>query len=369
MGEIAGLEVGLPGGPDGVTPEWLTSVLRTSGAIDESTTVTNATVEALHAGGLLSTLATADLELDGPGPASVVCKFPAVIETQRAMADGFGVYGKEVAFYRDIAPRSNIRMPVVHAAMIAEDGSDYCVVMEDLRHLRQPDRDAGMTFEESLVAIEALAAYHAGWNGSPELPTLREKFFSYDSPVYRMGLPGIAQAGWPAAKHHAGGLMSETVIAFGDRWVDALETMLDLMLERPTLCHHDWRADNLFFDENGDVVVIDPQIVGVTNPAFDLGYFISQSMETSTRDGRGHELIERYVSASAEHGIELDLDQVAFDTRVSIALCLMYGFASYPEYEALDPEGQAATDTLLRRSAATIEEFDAITAVDELLAR
>lgn len=369
MGEIAGLEVGLPGGPDGVTAPWLTSVLRTSGAIDAATSVTAAHVAEFQAGGLLSTLATAMLELDGPGPASVVCKFPAVVETQRAMADGFGVYVKEVAFYREIAPRSNIKMPLVHAAMIAEDGSDYCIVMEDLRHLRQPDRAAGMTFDEAIVAVDALAAYHAGWHGSPELPALREKFFSYDSPVYRMGLPGLAEAGWPAAKHHAGGLMSETVIAFGDRWLDALEPMLDLMLERPTLCHHDWRADNIFFDENGDVIVIDPQIVGVTNPAFDLGYFISQSLEGETRAGRGQELIDRYVATSAEHGVELDLDEITFDTRVSIALCLMYGFVSYPEYEALPPEGQAMTDSLLRRSATTIEEFDAITAVDELLAR
>ena len=38
--------------------------------------------------------------------------------------------------------------------------------MEDLGYLRQPDRNAGVTWDEAVKGIRALARYHAGWLGS-----------------------------------------------------------------------------------------------------------------------------------------------------------------------------------------------------------
>jgi len=284
----------------------------------------------------------------------------------RTMADAVGVYGREVAFYRDIAPRSMITMPVVHAAMSAADASNSCIVMEDLAHLRQPDRDAGMTWDDAVRGARALAAFHAGWQGSPELDELTETFMSIGSPLNRAVLPGVAEAGWPAAKVHRGHTLSADVVELGDMWIDALPKMLDQMELRPTLCHEDWRADNMFFDADDQVVMIDPQIAGVCNGAFDLAYFISQSTEREMLAGRHGELIAEYLSVMAEHGHDLDPEVFFFDTRVAAGLVLMYGFASYPDYDALTDEGKAMTNKLLRRGAEAIEDLDALAALREL---
>ena len=367
MTTIAGLEVGLPETPDAVDAAWMQRVLRVSGAIDDGTTVASAVTERFEGGGLLSALYKTTLTYDGgDGPATLFIKFPMDVPHQRAMADGFGVYPKEVGWYRDIAPRSTIRTPKVHAAMIAADHSHYCVVLEDLSHLRQADRTSGMSWDEAVAAIDALARYHADWTGSDELAGLSELFFGLDSPVYRMGLPGVAGAGWPAAKEHAPDVITREAMELGDEWVELLPTMIDRLITQPTLCHCDWRADNMFFDSAGEVVIIDPQIAGVQNLAYDIGYFISQSVEPEVYRGRIDELVGRYVETSRDRGVELDADTVLFDTRVAVAMCLMYGFASFPEYEHLDPASQDAQKHILRRAASAVTEFDALAAVREL---
>jgi hypothetical protein len=367
MGMIAGLEVGLPGGIDDVDAAWMTAVLRTSGAIDADSSVTSIASEPYIAGGLLSLLFRSTIESDDPGaPRTVIVKFPSDLPGQRAMADAFGIYNREVVFYRDIAPRSAITMPMVHAAMIAGDLSNSCIVMEDLAHLRQPSRVDGVTWDEAVKGIEALARFHAGWHNSPQLVDLMDPFISIGAPLQRRGLPSIAEHGWPGAKHHEPDVLSPDVIALGDMWVDRLDAMLDHMCTNPTLCHQDWRADNMFLDDDGEIVMIDPQIAGVANGAYDIGYFISQSMERPVRAGRERELIQKYVDVMAECGHQLDSDQVFFDTRIAVGLCLMYGFSSYANYGALDEQGKEMTRKLLRRGAESIDDLDSLEALRQL---
>jgi len=367
MGTIAGLEVGLPASIDDVDAAWMTDVLRTSGAIGGDAMVTSLSNEPFFAGGLLSLLFRSTIESDDPdAPSTVIVKFPTDMVAQRAMADAFGVYNREVVFYRDIAPRSDINMPVVHAAMTADNLSNSCIVMEDLGHLRQPDRHAGVTWDEAVSGIRALARYHAGWHGSEELPALMDPFISIGAPIQRAGLPSISENGWPGAKRHAPEVLPPDVVTLGDMWVDRLDAMLDHMCTNPTLCHQDWRADNMFIGTEGEVVLIDPQIAGVANGAYDIGYFISQSTERDVLAGRHRELIQHYVDEMADRGHSLDREQVFFDTRVAVALCLMYGFSSYAQYEELDEQGREMTLKLLRRGAQSIEDFDSLGAIREL---
>ncbi|WP_420452311.1 phosphotransferase [Ilumatobacter sp.] len=367
---IAGLEVGLPRTVDDVDAEWMTQVLRASGAIDPTSTVAEVATDPFLAGGLLGLLYRCRLRsTDARCPETVIAKFPMDVPAQRALADAFGIYRREVTFYRDIAPRSTIHVPVVHAAIIDDDGVDYCLVMEDLGHLRQPDPEAGIAWDDAVLCIRALAAYHSDWHLSPELESLTDPFVSIGSDFQRSALPGISEVGWEPAKLHASDVMSDSVVAFGDRWVERLDAMLDLMCANPTLCHQDWRSDNMFITSDDEVVVIDPQIVGVANGAYDIGYFISQSMERSERAGRGPELIGHYVDEMGRRGHDLDAERVLFDTRVAIGLCLMYGFSSYAQYDLLDERGKAMTRKLLRRGAESIDDFASAEAVDELVAR
>jgi len=360
MGTIAGIEVGLPETAEAMDAAWMQSVLRTSGEISETTTVESIAVEDFAGGGLLSMMHKCTLTYGGgDGPSTLMVKSPHNVPHQRATADAFTAYNKEVSWYRDIAPRSNVRTPKIHAAIINDDASHYCVVMEDLGGLTQASRDTGATWDQAISALDALAAYHSSWTGSDELDELKTTYFGLDSPVYAAVLPQIFAQGWPIAQQHGADFLSDEVIAFGDRWVELMPAMMAKLLENPTLCHCDWRTDNLFFDDNGETIAVDPQLIGVNNPAYDVGYLIVTSMDYETYEGRFDELVGRYVDQSAVHGVELDREKVAHDARVMIAFCLIYCVGSFPSYDMVDQSGKDVMKTFMRRVCGAMDELNA----------
>ncbi len=366
MAKIAGAEVGLPSSSDEVTPAWLTSVLRTSGALDDGVSVTAVETEPFAVGvGLLSALhrATPSYSVDTAAPDSLIVKFPIDIPHQRAIADAFNVYGREVKAYREVAPESPISTPRVHAAIHDAEASHCCIVMEDLSGHVQADAVTGATWEQAVAAIDALASFHAHWHEHDSLADMSQTFFDHGDPMFLGALPPVYEAGWPRTKELADDLLTDEVIAFGDRWVEHLPVMLERSSTPKTILHNDWRADNMFHAPDGTPIVFDFQITGVGNGAFDLAYYLSQSLERETVQGRRPELVRHYVERLAAHGIERDADEVLDDVRVISAFCIMYGFASFPEYEALPDEGKAMTRQLLRRCVEAIEDLDALDAL------
>ncbi len=365
---IAGLEVGLPASLEEVDAGWLTTVLRTSGAIDGDTNVAAAVVEPFQVGvGLLGQLARVALTYDGgDGPATVIVKWPIDIPHQRGMADGVNAYEREVRFYTELAPRSALRTVGVHAAMITEDKSNSMIVMDDLSELRQGDRVNGMAWKEAITAIRTLARFHAGWHGSPELERFSEVWYSLAHPVYNVVLPQFIDAGWAPCQVHGAQMLDDELIALGNDWTGLLPAMQRQLTTSPTLIHSDWRADNMFLDDNGELVMIDFQLTGVGNGAYDVGYFVCQSLEREVRGGRERELVQFYVDELAANGVERNIDDIWFDVRVAIAFCFLYGIVSYAQYEHLPGEGQHVIDTILRRSTQGIIDTDAIAAVRSL---
>jgi len=156
------------------------------------------------------------------------------------------------------------------------------------------------------------------------------------------------------------------MVRLGDEWADRLSAMVDCLSVTPTLCHADWKPDNLFFGGDGNVTVIDAQVSCVMDGAFDVGYFVSQSLQPSVRSGRGAELVRRYVEAMGERGVVLDLGDILFKTRVAVALCLVYGFSLFAGFDQMGPGERAAARSLLRRCAEGCTDFAVVDAVDRL---
>ncbi|MGI9598092.1 MAG: phosphotransferase [Acidimicrobiales bacterium] len=367
MGAIAGLEHGIPENPLDLDATWMTTILRTSGAIDEATTVASVESEPFQVGvGLLGQLARASMSYEaGDGPATVILKYPIDVPHQRGMADGINAYEREVRFYREIAPASELRTPAAYAAMIAEDKTDSLVVMEDLSHLRQADRANGVSWDEAVASVRTLARFHAQWHESDRLSEMAGCWYALGNPIYNVVLPQFIDAAWESCQVHGAQFLDDEIVAFGNRWVELFPAMQKQLMTSPTLVHGDWRADNMFID-GGDVVIVDFQIVGVANGAYDLAYFICQSVEREVRAGRERELVDHYVAALSTAGVTRDADQVWFDLRVAAGLCLIYGIVSYAQYELLPGEGQHVIDTILRRSTQGITDVGAIEAVNSL---
>lgn len=363
MGNVVGLEAGLPSSIEQVDATWMTTVLRGSGAIGSDTSVSGIGVEPFAVGaGLLSLLYRASLQYEGGGgPATVIVKFPIDIPHQRSLADALGFYPREVRFYREVAPQSPVRTPLVHAAMMAPDSTDFVVVMEDLSGYESTDQRVGASWEQAMASIDAMAALHARWHEHPGLADLADTFPPMLNPGYLHGLPPIFAAGWAGAQQYGAEFLTPELVRFGDDYGTHMEFMLTTANTPATFVHGDWRLDNLFFDGD-DVMAIDFQISGLASGAYDLAYFVSQSIDPAVRAGRDHELIDRYVAALAANGVQRDRSEVQHQFKVAVAQCFIYGVSSFPSWDQLPPRSQDLVLVLFGRAAKAIVDFDALSA-------
>ncbi len=357
MSKIAGLEVGRPERIEDVTPEWLTTVFRTSGAIGESTRVSAVEAEPFAVGlGFLSLLNRVRPTYEGPAegaPEAVIVKMETDLEVQRGLADALSFYDRELSFYRQLAPDLDLRTPKVHAAMMSEANTDFAIVMEDLSGLRGLDQVAGVSGPDATLAVEGMATFHAHfWENN--LEELSKTFPPFDNPVYRHGLPAIFEAGWPNAKEKAADLLPPEIVAFGDRFAELVPFFLEGINGMQTIVHGDWRADNLLVDENGELAVIDFQITGTAIATYDLAYFMSQSLEPEVRQPINDELKATYYDALSAKGVTYDKEQMERVFRLATAWCLIYPVANFPDFDELPENTQIMARTMLHRAVTSI---------------
>ena len=359
-------EVELIRSKDEATPEWLSRVLRASGALRPDATVASASIEQFAQGsGLLSELFRITPAYDGDAagaPATLVLKLPTHDPAMRGVADALGFYARELRFYRELAATAPFATATCHAAVTADDGStDFVLVLEDLAGLTPLDQVVGCSWDQALQVLDRLADLHAQWWASDRLPDLQTTFLPVRNDMYVAVLPQLYEPGWAVVKEVAGDLLTPELRAFGDRWSELCGPMLAEVQEPVTLIHGDWRSDNLFLDpETGELTVIDFQIVGTGSGLSDLGYFVSQSLEPEISHGRGREICDEYVRRLAARGIEIEPEEAWRQYRMALCFCLTYPVTAFQSWADLPERGHDLVRSMLRRSLAAIADTDAL---------
>lgn len=298
-----------PTRPDDVTPEWLTEHLRLSGALDRGVVAT-INWEPIGTGQVGDSVRFAVTYAGGEGPPTLAGKFPAADATSRGTAAAFGLYAKEVAFYRELAPRLDVRVPRTFAAEVDETGSDFVLLFEDLGPCRQGNQLQSCSLTDAYHAVVQAAAIHApSWNQ-----------------------PGIVERDWmsmrPDALAQIKALYPQAHAIFAERYADTLEPELmtvcsrlneaiDAWFDRDTgdrcLIHGDFRLDNMLFDIRAGaepIAVLDWQTVAIGNGLTDIGYFLGCGIGTDLRREAEGELIDLYCAEMTRRGVPLSREGV-----------------------------------------------------------
>ena len=245
---------------------------------------------------------------DEPG-VTLAGKFAAADPTSRATAAMLGLYAKEVRFYRDLAPQLPIRTPRTFAADMAEDGTSFVLLFEDLGPARGGNQLAGCTIEDARAVIRQAAALHApSWHN-----------------------PAILDLAWlqpdPAATAQVKALYPRAQAVFRERYRDALEpefmalcealaehtAATDRSPEKVSLVHGDFRLDNVLFDIKGGtegVAVLDWQTLTIGNGLTDIGYFLGCGIGDSLRREAERELLELYCAEMTARGVPLTVEAI-----------------------------------------------------------
>ena len=346
-----------------ITPQWVEGVLRGSGNLEDGVSVTGVATERIGEGvGILSILQRITPSYSGQtakGPKSFVVKYPTDDATQRFTADALALYIRELIFYRDCAPDAPFRTAKCFAQAIAGDNSDFTIAMEDIGHMRALNQLDGISLDESRVLLEKLADFHAMWWGSPKLSAYEATFQPLANPTYNAVLPMLWTGGWPNVEQYAGHLLPDSVREIGGIWAGKVSWMLDNLMTPTTMCHGDYRADNIMFD--GDKpAVIDFQLIGTGSGIYDVGYYISQSIATDVRRGHDRELLEVYLKRLESHGIEVDRDEAWRQYLICICFCVTYGVTTFGGFADQNERGQQLLQDMLLRALNCVADNNAL---------
>ena len=345
-----------PVDPQFVTPEWLSEVLGAE--------VRGFRLEQIGIGvGLQGRLYRAYLE--GPtGPDSVVLKFPTLDSHARsAVCEPLEFYLHEVCFYQEIGVANPLPPARPYFAAVDDDSHDFVLVLEDLSHLRIADQTAGCAPADAATVVEAVARHHAYWWESDRLAAI-SWLKPYTAPPIPETLVSAFTTGWPRFLEVAGANLSREMLAFGERFPSLVPWYLEQISRPPaTFVHGDLRLDQLFFAVDAadpPVTALDWQIVARGRGAYDLAYFLSQSLTPQTRRSCEADLIDRYRQRLAERGIDYPATELQRDYRLTTAWCFAYPVIGAGQFDIANDRQVELLRTMADGAAAAIEDHDAL---------
>lgn len=299
------------------------------------------------------------VECVGDGcPSSVVVKLPALDEAAVFTSTILRMYIREVRFFDELASSSPIRVPEGYFGAVDEETSAFVVVMEDLGALRIVDQNLGMDIADAERCVEELARWHATWWGTAEAVAERGSAVSLADPIYPAVLPLVFGEGWEKLQKEVDHIPAE-IRSVAPGWSDAMPAMLQSLATAPTtLIHGDYRADNVLFDADGGVVLLDFQLTGVGSGAYDLAYFVTQSLAPEVAATNEAALFERYIAALTDAGVpEAETARLWEDYRQAALFCLVYPVVACRGMDLDEPRQRLLIDNMFTRFTRAVDEL------------
>ena len=300
-------------------------------------------------------------KLSGPNcPSSVIVKLPALDEAAVFTSTMLRMYIREANFFRDLIHQMPINVPVGFLSEVDEETSKFVVVMEDLGSLRIVDQNVGMTIEDARKSIDAVARMHAKWWGEGDALAEAGVTVSLGDPIYPAVLPFVFGEGWD--KLMAEMTLPPAILEIGPHFSEAIPKLLSSMVVGPnTMCHGDYRADNLLFNENSEPVAIDFQLLGSGTGAYDIAYFVTQSLAPDIASKHERELFDQWVTALVAHGAPaalVDSDALWMHYRTAALFCLAYPVVASRGMDLSDPRQRTLIEVMTNRFDRAVRELN-----------
>jgi hypothetical protein len=313
----------IPDSIEDVTADWLTAVLQSGGII----VCRVETVESTHIGegvGMLSSMLQCRVHYDEPTggePLSLVVKLlPKDPLARQSLRVSHG-FEREIRFYREVAAGAPIRVPAFFYGDY--DRHQAVVVLEDLGHLEARNQIHGLHDFETVAAARQIARLHARyWNES------QADGYGW-MPVHDDQSTLAYARYWELFEEVYGLRIGKNAVALGRRLSTALEWLRAEFAARPrTICHGDFRADNLFFGDGGrsdGVVVIDWQLCTRSLGSLDVARLLGGSEPSNERTSYHLESFTAWHETLINEGVsDYSLEDALRDFRLGalMNLCL-----------------------------------------------
>lgn len=322
--------------------------------------VTAAAIEQIGVGiGVASAVYRATL--DGSNcPPSVIVKLPALDEAAAFTSTVLRMYIREVRFFKTLAKDCPFKTPASYYGDVNEETSQFAIVLEDLGALRIIDQNKGMDIEDAFIAIDGIAHMHAIWWGKGDALAAAGTTVSLGDPIYPAIVPMVFAEGWEKVTKEM--TLPKSILDVGPKYGAAVGSLLASLMTGPnTLAHGDFRADNMLFTAAGELAVLDFQLIGTGTGAYDLAYFVTQSLAADIASAHESELFDRWIEALHRYGVPAELvnrDQLWEHYRAAALFCLAYPIVASRGMDLSDPRQYALVESMNTRFDRALTELN-----------
>jgi hypothetical protein len=357
----------IPQQPEDITPQWLTSALHQSGVLPPSVNITSLDRDELSAGvGFIGIVLRLTPHYEGgaaSAPKSIIAKMPSPDPAARELARLYGLYERELQFYRRLASQLSFRTARCYYSDGDAETTSYIILLEDLAlsgHIG--DQIAGCDLDEATAAIRALAQHHAQWWRSDRFEQLG---LDAGADLVRASMAQAYEPSVPVFLERFGDDFSQDVRdaipSLGTRILKTLDEIEDGPL---TIAHGDYRADNLFFcGKPGayEIAVIDWQSPNKGWGTYDLAYFICGSFSTELRHKHEASLRDAYYGGLTAAGVtDYTTEQFDIDYARSLLVYLAIFVVNGATLDTANERGEQLFRSIFERLNASIAETNAL---------
>jgi hypothetical protein len=318
------------------------------------------------------------LKVAGPKlPASrLIAKFTPHGFKPRLLGRLFSMFRTEVAFYNSSMPSELGFVPECYTASHCPRSDRYFLLMEDLG-MKPVDQLAGLSFEQAKQAVCAIAKMHAKyWNCVRstvpfKINLLDDKaFLSLVQHSFSKALPKFFRASKSRGVNiprRVEACLQEYARRMGE--ISKAQAPVEVGGElHTTLCHADFRADNIFFTPA--FKCIDFQLISERCAESDIAYLLTQSMATDMRRQHEVDLLLAYHAALVEGGVQqYPLEQCLHSFQRCIFPAMITPVMAIGDLEGADERIDALFTCMTTRGCAALADWGCDTYLDTMCAK
>jgi hypothetical protein len=238
-------------------------------------------------------------------PKTLIAKFPTDHMGRRSLFDEFGLYEREVRFYRQLRDETPMPTPLCFFSERDPATGDFAILLEDVAPAAPGDPLVGCTVEEARAAVDLISRMHLKW-WQDETLDRQEWLPAPNSEQMKHRVAETYQSAWGAFVDRIGEHLPDALLKLGPKLGEHLPTVLDRLSSPPrTLVHGDFQLGNIFYSEARDIVVVaDWQVIVRARGPMDVAYFLARSLDPKDRRAAEGELIRRYHRNLRSNGVE-----------------------------------------------------------------
>lgn len=228
----------------------------------------------------------------------------------RAMMQKSRNYEKEVRFYQELAPKTNLAIPKCYYGDIDLETGCFILLLEDLSHYCVVNIKDGCSIQNVELVLQSLAEFHANWWEKSEILEI-----DYITPINYLAeyKQRQYQEWWSKFPEKLENALPDdplpmSLLELGQQFGSKFANVFAEFSSPPiTLLHKDPHVDNLMFGEQeGEqkLVFIDWQLFGYGRSVIDVTYFMIMSVPIDLRRKCEREFLRNYHNLLVQNGVE-----------------------------------------------------------------